>query len=268
MRSRDPARTKGLQRLFGERGADLMPTECFDGAILNLLPRKPVHARFDGGDLTSDAGLLLMAQVDQRLGLTARLAQCIRDRRQSKKTRFTAHELLAQRIFGLVAGYEDANDHDSLRADSALKVAVGRRPDQSDLATQPTLSRFENRITVRELVHMARTFLELFVDMHRGKPPSRIVLDFDATDDPTHGQQVLSGFHGYYDRHCFLPLVITAQCDGGPHEPLLAILRPGKSHAAKGTASILKRILEVIRSGLPETEISLNFPFWIIVGIV
>jgi len=196
-----------------------------------------------------------MAQVDRRLGLTARLAQCIRDGRQPGKTRFSIHELLAQRVLGLVAGYEDASDHNALRADSALKVAVGRRPNQADLATQPTLCRFENQITARELLHMARAFLSLFVDMHKTMPPRRIVLDFDATDDPTHGQQVLSGFHGYYGCHCFVPLVITAQCDDGPQEPLLAILRPGKSHASRGAAAILRRILQVIQSAFPGTAV-------------
>lgn len=233
-----------------------MPTDCYDKTPLNLLPRKRVEVSFDGGELTSDAGLLLLAQLDQQVGLIDRLARCLVDRRQASKTRFSHLEMLRQRTLALAAGYEDALDHNALCADPALKVATGRQPiEQPHLAGQSTLSRFENRVTARELVDLGYAFVDFFIDRHAQAPPGRILLDFDATDDPTHGQQQFAQFHGFYDCHCYVPLVATAICDDGPHEPILALLRPGRSHAARSAPGLFRRLVQRLKQALPKTSI-------------
>jgi len=156
----------------------------------------------------------------------------------------------------LVAGYEDCNDHTLLRRDPGLKTATKRRAlSGSDLASQPTLSRFENSVTRRDLWRLAEAFVEHFLDRHDAPPPREIVLDFDATVDPTHGQQDLSFYHGYYGCHCYLPLLAFASCDGGPKEPLLAVLRPGNSHAGRAVIGLLRRLVARLRARWPEVRI-------------
>ena len=208
-------------------------TQCIGQLQLGLLQRKQLIGEFDGGDISSDGGLMLVAKADQRLGLTARLAACLVDWRQAAKVRHRMHELLAQRVYQIAAGYEDCNDAADLRHDPVLKTAVGRLPKTGrDLASQPTLSRFENGVGRRELWQMARQLVECFIEQHAQSRPRRIILDFDATEDPTHGQQQLAGFHGYYGEHCYLPLIVTAQVDAGPQELVVALLRRGRSHAS------------------------------------
>ena len=168
---------------------------------------KTISASFDGGSLSSDGGLLLLREVDKKLGLTRRLAGCISDGRDQSKIELSIAEMICQRVFGIAAGYEDCNDHDTLRADPMLKLAADRAPvTGDDLASQPTLSRLENSISSTELMRMEQVLLERFIAGQRGKGVSRLVIDADATDDPAHGQQEFEFFHGYYDCHCFLPL--------------------------------------------------------------
>ncbi len=213
-------------------------------------------AQFDGGQLTSDAGLALVAEFDRRRGLTSRLAACLDDRRAARRVRVSVLEMLRQRVLGIVAGYEDCIDHNSLRRDPILKLAAGRAPlTEADLASQPTLSRFENGVGVRELLALGRAIVEDFVEGRRRRPPRTIVFDFDATDDPTHGQQELEFYHGYYGTHCYLPLLVFAQCDGGAQEPIAAVLRPGNSGAARGVPGILRRIVAQVAEALPETRL-------------
>ena len=134
---------------------------------------------------------------------------------------------------------------DDLRRDAMFKTAVGRLPASGDdLASQPTLSRFENSVRPRQLLAMARVLLELFLKQYATATPERIILDFDATDDETHGQQQFAEFHGYYDEHCYLPLIVTAKVDGEPKELVAAMLRPGRSHASSNAVSVLKRLVE------------------------
>lgn len=231
-----------------------MPTVCYAKATFDFLPEKAVVAQFDGGTLTSDAGLLLLAQLERRVGLIRRMAECLIDKRDPRKVKVALEEMLKQRIFGIAAGYEDCNDHDTLCADPMLKVAAGRCPESDDdLASQPTLSRFENRVTRRELVRMAYALLDDFIDDHVTRPPKRIVLDVDATDDPTHGQQELEGFHGYYETHCYVPAFCFASCDDGPHEPILGVLRPGRIHASRGVPGLVRRYVLRIRGAMPST---------------
>jgi hypothetical protein len=220
-----------------------------------FLGRREVVGCFDGGRLSSDGGLVWLAEIDRRVGLTQRLASCLRDRRQQSKVRQSRHDLVRQRVYQIACGYEDCNDADTLAADPVLKVACGRNPEGGrDLASQPTLSRFENSVSRTELYRMSEAFLELFIDGHR-QPPQEIILDLDATVDPTHGQQELTFFHGYYGTYCYLPMLIFAQADGGPHQLLAAVLRPGNVHAGRGSVKLLKRVVARLRKAWPEVRI-------------
>jgi hypothetical protein len=220
-----------------------------------FLGRREVVGCFDGGKISSDGGLVWLAEIDRRVGLTQRLASCLRDRRQQSKVRQSRHDLVRQRVYQIACGYEDCNDADTLAADPVLKVACGRNPEGGrDLASQPTLSRFENSVSRTELYRMSEAFLELFIDGHR-QPPQEIILDLDATVDPTHGQQELTFFHGYYGTYCYLPMLIFAQADGGPHQLLAAVLRPGNVHAGRGSVKLLKRVVARLRKAWPEVRI-------------
>jgi hypothetical protein len=233
-----------------------MRTECCSQIELDLLPSKPVLAQFDGGHITSDAGLALVAKFDRARGLTRRLAACLVDRRDGGRVRVSFLEMLRQRVFGIVVGYEDCNDHDELREEPLFKLAAGRAPlSGRPLASQPTLSRFENHPAEEELAAMARAIVDDFIDGRRGHAPEEIVLDFDATDDPTHGQQELEFYHGYYRRHCYLPLLAFATCDSESREPIAALLRPGNSGAARDVPELLERLVRQIREGFPTTRL-------------
>ena len=229
-------------------------TQC-SSLSFGFLGRREVVSRFDGGRLSSDGGLVLLAEVDRRSGLTQRLASCLRDRRQQAKVRQATVDLVRQRVYQIGCGYEDCNDADTLAADPMLKVACGRDPeDGRDLASQPTLSRFENAVSPTELYRMSEAFIDWFIEGHP-QPPQEIVLDLDATDDPTHGQQELAFFHGYYDEYCYLPMLVFAQADGEPHQLVAAVLRPGNVHAGRGSVALLKRIVGRLRVAWPEVRI-------------
>ena len=217
---------------------------------------KTISANFDGGSLSSDGGLLLLRQVDKKLGLTKRLAGCIRDNREQSKVEVSIAEMLCQRVFGIAAGYEDCNDHDTLRADPMLKLAADRAPvTGDDLASQPTLSRLENSISSTELMRMEEVLLERFIAGHCGKRVSRLVIDADATDDPAHGQQEFEFFHGFYDCHCFLPLLVYVTSDDGEQELVASVLRPGNVHAGHKLVWVLKRVVARLVAAFPNAEV-------------
>jgi hypothetical protein len=164
--------------------------------------------------------------------------------------------MLAQRVYQIACGYEDCNDADDLRYDPMFKAAVGRLPETGrDLPSQPTLSRFENSISRTQLRRMAEALCDCVLDQYADRTPERIILDFDATDDETHGQQQLTGFNGFYDEHCYLPLIVTTRIDGGPDELLVAMLRPGKIHGAENALPVLKRVVAKLRRRWPKVEI-------------
>ena len=234
-------------------------TDCSLSLTLFPLPKKPVIVRNDGGALTSDAGVLLLRDIDGRLRLTKRLAACLIDRRDPAKVRQATLLQVRQRVYQIACGYEDCNDADQLRSDPALKLAVGRAPCERDLASQPTLSRLENAVSWRECLAMSKALVDSYIQRHRGAPPTRILLDVDATDDETHGQQQLSFFHGYYEEHCYLPLLVFAQTEGkGEQELLAAVLRPGNVHAGYRAMAIVRRIVARLRAAFPRTRIELR----------
>ena len=226
-------------------------TQCTAKPLaFSSLSRRRVEADFDGGHLTSDGGALLLREVDRRLGLTERLAACLTDPRDPAATTHTVAAMLRQRLFGIALGYEDLNDHQTLRDDPLMKV-LAERPPESDkpLASPPTLCRLDNAALRRDLVAMTETLVETFIASHAA-PPERLVLDVDATDDPLHGEQEGRFFHGYYDAYCYLPLYVF--CGG---QLLVPYLRPARIDAAKHSRAILKLLVRRLREVWPDVRI-------------
>lgn len=227
---------------------------------INSLGHKKVMASFDGGIITSDAGATLLQAAEQNVCVVSKIAQCIRDKRDKNKINHTVSDMLMQLITQIACGYEDLNDSDKLRNDPVFKL-INDEPTQTGkaLASAPTLCRFENSISDAELIKIGEMFVERFVESRRNKPPQKIIVDLDATDDETYGQQEFSFYHGYYGCYCFLPLVITVCCDEEEEfEPIGAILRPGNFHASHGAITILKRIIKIIRGAFPDVGIMLR----------
>ena len=181
---------------------------------------------------------MLARQAEEQVQICQGIAECIPEWREENKIRHSLPELVSQRVYQIVGGYEDADDSDALRHDPILKIVCGRipMPEEELLASQPTMSRFENQISRREISAMRRCFLERFINSYR-QAPAEIVLDIDGWDDPTHGQQELSGFHGYYRQHMYFPVLINEAKSGFP---LVLQLRGGKTHPGKGVAGILR----------------------------
>lgn len=219
---------------------------CFSPVPLPLL------ASFDGPRLTSDGGLVLLAEADAALGLCAALASSIPDWRTGS-VQHSLETLIRQRVFQIACGYEDQDDADSLRSDPLLKLVCGRLPDGPDLASQPTLSRLENAIDFTTCYRLARTLLGLYLqERARAGRPTRILIDADSTADPTHGDQEGSAYHGYYQQHMLHPLLLT---DGDTDQPITVILRPGTCHASRGIVPILTRVVRAIRAQWPGVRI-------------
>ena len=213
---------------------------------------KPVHVTFDGGRLTSDAGVLLLAEIEQRLDLAERLARCIEDRRAPERVRHGLAEMIRFRALMIAAGYADANDCDALRADPAFKLAVGRLPESgADLCSQPTMCRLENLPTATALKRMMAAMVDLFCDSFE-QVPRRIVLDIDDTEDRVHGGQQLALFHAHHDSRCFLPIHIY---EAGSGKPVAIILRPGKTPDGAEVALVLRHVVRTIRARWPAVDI-------------
>ena len=223
---------------------------------LKRLTRQAVEVDFDGGTLTSDGGLVLLREVDRRLDLIRRIDEAIPDPRDPLYTSHPQSEILTSRIFGIAAGYEDANDHQQLRHDSAFQVAAGRTPAQNEyddetgpLASPSTHSRFENRIDAKAIFKLHEILVDTFLDSY-DVPPNEIILDYDATDDPTHGNQQQCHFNGFYDGYCFLPLYVFCG-----DQLLVSYLRPSSVGAAHHAPAVTKLLVEKIRSRWPDVKI-------------
>jgi hypothetical protein len=181
-------------------------------------------------ELSSDAGLLPLRQFDQRIGLTRAFTNALDDSRDANLAEHTFLEMVRSRVYGILAGYEDQNDHDTLRADPVFKLVADRSPEDADLASQPTLSRFENAISIKSLKRLRDVFIDQFIASF-DTPPRHLTFDLDALDDPAHGHQQLTFWHGYYDQNQYLPLVLT--CADNDQFVMLS-LRHGSAHAALG----------------------------------
>ncbi len=249
-----------------------MRTECSQNLFeFHPLGGREVCGRFDGGAITSDAGGLLLREVEKRTGIIAQFAACFTDHRDAERIEHTVKELVAQRVYGLALGYEDLNDHDQLRHDPLLAV-LAEKPDPSGenrvrerdqgkaLAGKSTLNRLEltgevvseeeryKKIALEE-VAVDRMLVQVFLEAHE-LAPAEIILDLDATDDPVHGNQEGRFFHGYYGHYCYLPLYIFC----GDHL-LAARLRPSNIDASAGCVEELQRIVAQIRAAWPEVRI-------------
>jgi len=252
-----------------------LPTQCNQESLqFHPLGGREVRGRFDGGAITSDAGGLLLREVEKRTGIIAQFAACFTDHRDPERLEHTVKELVAQRVYALALGYEDLNDHDQLRQDPLLAVLaekadpsgesrVRERDQGKALAGKSTLNRLEltgevvregeryKKIALEEAA-VDRLLVEVFLEAHE-RAPAEIVLDLDATDDPVHGSQEGRFFHGYYGHYCYLPLYIFC----GEHL-LGARLRPSNMDASAGSREELERIVKQIRQAWPEVKITLR----------
>lgn len=219
--------------------------------------RLPLEAAFDGGRLTSDGGLLWLEKMDEELSLCQAISECVPEWRR-RKGRHSLSSLVRQRVFQIACGYEDQNDSNSLREDPLLKVVCGSLPESAAdlLASQPTISRLENAATRRSCHRIAQALLGLYL-RERGKdgPPEKVLLDFDATADPTHGDQEGSYYHGYYEQHIYHPLVVF---DGESGHLIGALLRAGNTHSSNSSVALLRRIVGSLRQRWPEVAIELR----------
>ena len=218
------------------------------------LGRKGLTVDFSGGELSSDAGLLPLALADQKLRLTALMAETIEDLRDPRKVRHQVLALLRERVYLIAAGYVDANDAQTMRHDPLLKAAVQQNPSDDPLAGQSTLSRFENSVERTDLLRLGQVLLDVFLS-RCGPAPRQIVLDFDPFVDPCHGQQQGVLFNAYYDTHCYLPLYLCGSVDGGREYVIGALLRRGTAAPTKGARFLLKYVVRALRARFPEVAI-------------
>jgi len=230
-------------------------TDCTTQLSFDFYTRSRLSVDFRGGDLTSDAGVLLLRQADEGLGLTEGFASCIRDWRNPFFIVHTLTDQVRQRVYQISAGYEDADDCDALRKDPIFKIACERLPRKdADLASQPTMSRLENHVTEKDLSRLRRFFLEKFIDSY-SSPPVELILDVDGWDDPAHGHQQLTFWHGYFGQQMYYPVQISEAETG---RPVLVHLRPGNSHAGKGIQGLLAWLFWRLRKVWPGVRITLR----------
>jgi Transposase DDE domain group 1 len=238
-------------------------TECApamdnrNGVLPGLPPvcGKPVHVAFDGGQMTSDAGVLLLAEIDRRLGIAEKLAGCVEDPRDPACVRHTIAEMIRFRALLIACGYPDANDCDALRRDPAFKMAVDRLPlTGHDLCSQPTMTRLENLPSAAALMRMMAAMIDLFCDSF-AQVPDHIVLDIDDTEDEVHGGQQLALFNAHYDSRCFLPIHIYEATSG---KPVAIFLRPGKTPDGVEVARVLRHVVRQIRARWPRVRITVR----------
>ncbi|MGH8223324.1 MAG: IS1380 family transposase [Woeseiaceae bacterium] len=234
------------------------PDDTTDCSLPDLFDR-PLVATFDQQHASSDGGAVLLKAAERRYGLIDGFAQCLVDERQPGKVRHTLEDLLAQRMFGLAFGHADANDADRLADDPIHKLLLGRDPIDGDpLASQPTISRFENRVGVQGLYAMGRALAANVIDRHRRRlhgRARRIPIDLDPTDDPTHGAQQLTFFNGHYDCWCYLHLLAFLTFEDEAEQYLCAaMLRPGNAPASRGARGLLRRLIDLLQIAFPKAR--------------
>ena len=226
-------------------------TDCKTNDQLNFsfFQEKELVANFSGGDISSDSGLLLIRKYEEKIKYFDQLTRCIDDRRDQRYINHSLKEMLRQRVYQILAGYEDCNDADYLRHDSTFKTIVGRLPDADALSSQPTLSRLENDLTRQDVIRIMNFLVENYISSFKSMP-KEIVIDIDSTDDEVHGNQQLNFFHGYYDQYQYLPLIISAN-----QHLLAAALRPGTVGNMKLVIPLMKKIIKKIRQVFPGVKI-------------
>ena len=220
--------------------------------VFNFLPQKPIVVEVSNEALSTDGGLIPIRQFDEQIGFTRLIADALDDRRDSNLTAHSLVSMIRQRIFGILADYEDQNDHESLRHDPVFKMIAGRSPDDpKHLAGQSTLSRFENSIRVKDLLRLRDVLFDRFIASFQTRP-AQITIDLDAFDDPTHGQQQLTFFHGYYGQFQYLPIIAT--CEENDYVMLVG-LRHGTCVASLGADDDLKYMVGRLREVWPDVQI-------------
>src|SRR5215213_9298924 len=217
--------------------------------------RKKITAAFDGGRLSSNGGVMLLAQAERRLGIAERLARFIPDRRVPERVKHAIPDMIRARIFAIACGYEDCNDFGPLRSDPAFKLACGHLPETgADLASQPTLSRLENAPSLRDAIRLTYALVDQWMESYASVPDS-VVLDIDDTCDVVHGHQQLSLFNAHYDERCFLPIHVYDSATG---RPVAIVLRPGKTPSGVEVRAHLRRLVRRIRTRWPLTHITIR----------
>lgn len=220
---------------------------------LEFHPKKRLDVENSAGRMSSDAGLLVVREFDERIGVTEQFAAALNDTRRDPE-----HSMLSmvrQRVYGILAGYEDQNDHDTLRYDPVFQLLCDRIPeDGAETASQPTLSRFENAIDIESLFRLRELFVDQFLDSFDA-PPTRLVFDLDGFDDPAHGQQQLTLFHGYYGQRQYFPLIVTNAETG---QVAMVVLRHGTAHAALGADEDLEFLITKSRERWPDVDIEVR----------
>ncbi len=231
-------------------------TECDSELQYDFYSRRSLVVRFSALELSSDAGILLACQAEKQVQVCQGLAECIEEWREPNKLTHSLHQLVSQRVYQLVGGYEDANDSNQLRHDPIYKLACGRLPlaEAELLASQPTMTRLENHVSRREVATMRSRMVEGFIQRYQ-EPHQEIVLDIDGWDDPTHGEQQLSFFHGYYGQHMYFPVLINEAESG---YPLVLQLRAGNRHPGKGVAGLLRWLFWRLKRAFPGVRIILR----------
>jgi len=230
-----------------------MKTQCNKFIKKSRTFKKTLIYNFDGGNITSDGGLMLIQNIDKKLNLSERIANVLFDKRQASKVKHMNYDLVRQRLFQIIMGYEDCNDADKLRNDPSFKLSVGKLPETHDnLASQPTLTRFENSISKKDIYKLTELLVENYAarKMKSGMP-DKIIFDIDATDDPAHGNQQYVLFHGYFNQYMYFPLHVF---DGETGDLVVSLLRPGTVHSSRSAAGLLKRVLKKLREYFPDTE--------------
>jgi hypothetical protein len=217
--------------------------------------RKKLTAAFDGGRLTSDGGVMLLAAAERRIAVAATLAPLITDPRDPLRVTHSVEDILRSRMLAIACGYEDADDLDHLRRDPAFKLACGRLPDSgADLCSQPTMSRWENAPTLREVIHMTYAMIDIYCASY-AKPPAAVTLDIDDTVDIVHGHQQLALFNAHHDERCFQPIHIY---DTATSRPVVVLLRPGKTPSGPEIRNHLRRLVRRIRGHWPTTQLTIR----------
>ena len=220
-------------------------------ATFSFLDKLPIIVETTAAQLTSDAGLLPIREFDERIGLTEGFAAVLDDVRDATMIGHTFLEMTRSRVYGILADYVDQNDHDALRHDPVFKLIANRLPDDADLASQPTLSRFENAISIRSLKRLRDVLIDQFIASF-ATPPCRLTFDLDAVDDPAHGEQQLVLFHGYFEQYQYFPSFITSADND---QVVVLSLRPGAVHAALGADDDLEYLVVRLRQTWPNVQI-------------
>ena len=248
----------GVETILRASRLTATPAMTEDNQLSFNLPsvsRKKVTAAFDGGRLSSDSGVMLLALADRRRAVADTLADLIADHRDPSHITHTVADVLRARMLAIGCGYPDGNDFDRLRFDPAFKLACGRLPDTGrDLCSQPTISRWENAPSLREIIRLTYALVDIWCRSYQ-KPPRSVVLDIDDTVDVVHGHQQLAQWNAHYDERCFLPIHVYDAATGAP---VVVILRPGKTPSGEEIRGHLRRLVRRIRLHWPDTRLTLR----------